>query len=94
MRRYVLNRVLLGLVTIFGVSVIVFFVARLSGDVVRLYAPANSTEEQLQAIRVQFGLDKPIRVQYYVFVKNCLHGDFGTSTSPWDRTGTSLARSL
>jgi ABC-type dipeptide/oligopeptide/nickel transport system permease component len=79
LRRYVLNRVLLGLITIFGVSVIVFFVARLSGDVVRLYAPANSTEEQLQAIRVQFGLDKPIYVQYYVFVKNCLHGDFGTS---------------
>jgi peptide/nickel transport system permease protein len=79
LRRYVLNRVLLGLITIFGVSVIVFFVARLSGDVVRLYAPAKSTEEQLQAIRVQFGLDKPIHVQYYVFVKNCLHGDFGTS---------------
>jgi peptide/nickel transport system permease protein len=75
----VLNRVLLGLVTIWGVSVIVFFVARLSGDVVRLYAPANSTEEQLQAIRVKFGLDKPIAVQYYVFVVNCLHGDFGTS---------------
>lgn len=79
MRRYVLNRVLLGFITIFGVSIIVFFVARLSGDVVRLYAPANSTDEQLQIIRVQFGLDKPIPVQYYVFMTNALHGDFGTS---------------
>jgi peptide/nickel transport system permease protein len=75
----VLNRVLLGFITILGVSIIVFFVARLSGDVVRLYAPANSTDEQLQLIRVQFGLDKPIPVQYYVFITNALHGDFGTS---------------
>lgn len=79
MRRYVLNRVLLGFITILGVSIIVFFVARLSGDVVRLYAPANSTDEQLQIIRSQFGLDKPILVQYYVFITNALHGDFGTS---------------
>jgi peptide/nickel transport system permease protein len=79
LRRYVLKRVLLGIITIVGVSIIVFVLARLSGDVVRLYAPANATEEQLQAIRVKLGLDKSIPVQYFVFVKNALHGDFGTS---------------
>lgn len=79
MRRYVLKRVLLGIITIIGVSMIVFVLARLSGDVARLYAPANATEEQLQAIRAKLGLDKSIPVQYYVFVKNALHGDFGTS---------------
>lgn len=79
MRRYVLRRVLLGIVTIFGVSVIVFVVARLSGDVARLYAPTNASEETLQAIRIQFGLDRPIPVQYIIFVRNALRGDFGTS---------------
>jgi ABC-type dipeptide/oligopeptide/nickel transport system permease component len=77
----VLNRVLLGIVTIIGVSIIVFAVARLSGDVALLYAPQNATEEELQVVREHFGTDKPIPVQYYLFVKNALHGDFGTSVS-------------
>ena len=79
MRRYVLKRVLLGIVTIFGVSVIVFVVARLSGDVARLYAPTSATAEDLQAVRVKFGLDKPIPVQYFIFVREALRGEFGTS---------------
>ncbi len=81
MRRYVLRRVLLGIVTVIGVSIIVFVMARLSGDVARLYAPANATAEQLDMIRARFGLDKPIPVQYWVFVKNALRGDFGTSVT-------------
>lgn len=81
MRRYVLKRVLLGIVTVIGVSIIVFVMARLSGDVARLYAPANATAEQLDMIRAKFGLDKPIPVQYWVFVKNALRGDFGTSVT-------------
>ena len=79
MRRYALKRVLLGIVTIFGVSVIVFVIARLSGDVARLYAPTSATAEDLQVVRVRLGLDKPIPVQYFIFVKDALRGDFGTS---------------
>jgi ABC-type dipeptide/oligopeptide/nickel transport system permease component len=75
----VLKRVLLGVVTIFGVTLIVFVVARLSGDVARLYAPTSVTAEDLQAVRVRFGLDKPIPVQFFIFVRNALRGDFGTS---------------
>jgi peptide/nickel transport system permease protein len=81
LRRYVLKRVLLGIVTIVGVSIIVFVLARLSGDVARLYAPANATAEQLDMIRAKFGLDKPIPVQYWLFVKGALRGDFGTSVT-------------
>jgi len=79
LRRYILNRVLLGIVTIFGVSIIVFVAARLSGDVAILMAPRNATPEQVQLIREKLGTDKPIPVQYYIFVKDALHGDFGTS---------------
>ncbi|OGO21140.1 MAG: ABC transporter permease [Chloroflexi bacterium RBG_16_50_9] len=79
MRRYVLKRVLLGIVTFIVVSMIVFIAARLSGDVALLLAPQEASEEDIQAIRVQLGLDKPIPVQYYVFMRNSLHGDFGES---------------
>jgi len=73
--------VLLGIITIWGVSIIVFVVARLSGDVARLYAPANASAEQLDMIRARFGLDRSIPVQYWVFIKNAVQGDFGTSVT-------------
>ena len=81
MRRYILNRILLGIITLIGVSIIVFVVSRISGDVVVLYAPAGSSPEVLQAFRVKLGLDKSLPEQYIIFVNNALHGDFGTSIS-------------
>jgi peptide/nickel transport system permease protein len=81
LRRYILNRILLGIITLIGVSIIVFIAARLSGDVAVLYAPAGSSPEIIQSFRVQLGLDKPIPVQYFIFIKNALRGDFGRSIS-------------
>lgn len=79
MRRYILKRIILAIITLVFVSIIVFVAARLSGDVALLLAPEDATEEELQAIRVEHGLDKPIPVQYYVYVRNALKGDFGQS---------------
>ena len=79
MRRYALSRMILGIVTLIGVSLIIFIAARLSGDVALLLAPQDATDEEVQDIRVQLGLDKPIPVQYYIFVKNAMRGEFGES---------------
>jgi peptide/nickel transport system permease protein len=75
----VLTRILLGIVTIIGVSIIVFVAARLSGDVARLYASEDATEEQLQLIREKLGTDKSIPEQYWIFAQDAVQGDFGTS---------------
>ena len=58
---------------------IIFIAARLSGDVALLLAPQDATDKEVQSIRVRLGLDKPIPVQYYVFIKNAIRGDFGES---------------
>ena len=79
MRRYILRRIILGIVTLVGVSILIFIAARLSGDVAILLAPQDATEGEVQAIRVRLGLDKTIPVQYAVFVKNAVRGDFGES---------------
>lgn len=79
MRRYILSRVILGIVTLIGVSIIVFVASRATGDVALLLAPQNASEATLQAIRHALGTDKPVPVQYYIFVKDALHGDFGNS---------------
>lgn len=79
MKRYILNRLLLGLITLFGVSIIIFVAARLSGDVAVLMAPTNAPPEVLESFRAAYGLDKPIPIQYLIFIRDALKGDFGTS---------------
>jgi len=80
MRRYVLKRVLLGILTLIGVSIIIFVAIRLSGDVTLLLVSPDATQEEIQKVRVELGLDKSLPVQYLVFAKNVLRGDFGRST--------------
>jgi len=70
---------ILGLITLIGVSIIVFVVSRLSGDVAIMYTGLGADEATLQAVRARFGLDKPIPIQYLVFIKNAIRGDFGES---------------
>lgn len=79
MRRFIAKRLLLAIVTLFGVTLIVFVAARLTGDPALLIAPSDASEEQIQAIRVQLGLDKPIPVQYAIFVLDAFRGEFGES---------------
>lgn len=79
MRRFIAKRLLLAVVTLFGVTLIVFVAARLTGDPALLIAPSDATEEQIQAIRVKLGLDKPIPVQYAIFVRDAFRGEFGQS---------------
>lgn len=72
---------LLGLlVVVLGVSVITFTVSHLiPGDPARLIAGEKATEEIVQNIRVQLGLDQPLHIQYFSYLKNLLSGDLGTS---------------
>ena len=79
MRRYLLRRILLVIVTLIGVTIIIFVASRLSGDVALLLAPQEATDEEIQDIRVELGLDKPIPVQYIIFVKDAVRGEFGQS---------------
>ncbi len=78
MLSYFLRRLGRALVTIVGISMIVFVIARLSGDPTLQLAPEDATPEELAQIRSELGLDKPIWMQYVVFVEHVAK-DFGTS---------------
>jgi peptide/nickel transport system permease protein len=93
MTTYIIRRFIRALVILFIISAIIFFAMRLlPGDPIYMImnqgqVTANS-EAQIQAIRAQYGLDKPILEQYIYWVGGIFHGDFGTSisysTSPLD----------
>ena len=80
--RYVLNRLVHGLPIIFAIVVVNFFLIRLApGDAAQVLAgEAGSASEQYMAqIRHQFGLDQPLYVQFFSYVKNILFLDLGYS---------------
>ena len=79
MTRYITNRALQGLVAIFGALLIVFVAQRLSGDPVALMLPMDASEADFAAMREALGLDKPLLVQFAIFLGNALTGDFGQS---------------
>lgn len=79
MLRVALSRLLQGLLTLLMTSVIVFVLARTSGSPVDLVLPSEATAAERQAYIERNGLDRPLPVQYGVFLVNALQGDFGIS---------------
>jgi len=76
---YILNRLAQAVIVALIVSVVVFLLVRLKGDPIELIAPPEFTQEQIQGLRVAWGLDKPLNVQYAVFLSRAVKGDFGDS---------------
>src|SRR5690606_15734903 len=79
MLRYIIRRLGQTLVTAIFVSMIVFGLARLTGDPTILLLPTEATEADRQFFRTQLGLDRSLPEQYLTFVTNALQGDLGQS---------------
>jgi peptide/nickel transport system permease protein len=79
-RSYVLRRVLHSLLTLFGVSLVVFGILRvLPGDPAKMMLPEGASAAQVEQLRRQLGLLEPLHVQYAVFLSSIVRGDFGQS---------------
>jgi peptide/nickel transport system permease protein len=76
---YILRRLLQMIPVILGITLIVFVLVRISGDPVVLMLPEDAEQWQVEALREALGLDRPIPVQYALFLRDLLRGDFGTS---------------
>jgi peptide/nickel transport system permease protein/oligopeptide transport system permease protein len=77
---FAVRRIIAAIPTLLGVTLIVFFMVRvLPGDPARLLAGLTATQEEVDRIRVQLGLTKPVAVQYELFLRAIVHGDLGKS---------------
>ena len=79
MQRFIVGRVVQSIVSMFVVSVVVFALVRLSGDPIQIMMPAEASKADIELMRAHLGLDHPWTVQYWRFVIQALHGDFGRS---------------
>jgi len=76
---YCVRRLLMAISVALTVSVICFMLLHLSGDLATAIAGPEATSDQIEQIRVQFGLDQPIFLQYLHWLWGALHLDFGES---------------
>jgi peptide/nickel transport system permease protein len=76
--RLVATRAVLGLVTLFAVSVLIFICTQiLPGDVAAAVLGQQATPDALKVFRAELGLDKPAYVRYFAWLLGISHGDFG-----------------
>ena len=81
MQRYILLRLVQLVITLFVVSLVVFFLVRLGGDPMTVMAPDTFSVEQREALRRAWGFDKPLSEQYWTFLRKAVRGDFGNSVA-------------
>src|SRR3989442_14245221 len=79
MLQYLVGRMLQALLSMLVVISIVFVLTRLSGNPVHLLLDVNATQRDFDLLTRHLGLDKPLPVQYGIYVKNIVQGDFGKS---------------
>ncbi|MBO1755516.1 ABC transporter permease [Allobranchiibius sp. CTAmp26] len=95
MGRYLLSRAWQSLLTLFAVVVLVFLGIRaLPGDPARALAGEDSSPSALKAIRHEYGLDRPLPVQFWKYIEQLLHGNLGVSINTGSSVDSMLATAL
>ena len=79
MQRYIVKRVGEAILALFALSIIIFLMVRMTGDPALLMLPPDAGADALEDIQHSMGLDKPLVVQYGLFIRDYAHGSFGDS---------------
>ena len=79
MKGYIGRRLGYSLISLFLLSVTIFLFVRVTGDPAVLLVEPGASKADLDAVRQQFGLDRPLAIQYVSFMSSLLRGDFGQS---------------
>jgi len=91
MGRYLLVRCIESLVTLVVISMVVFVLARATGDPVTLLISDKATAQDIALLKQQLGLDQPVPVQYWVFITNAVTGNLGKSLADKGDVGRLIA---
>jgi len=79
MQRYIARRALQSLLAILAMSLIVFSLARITGNPLDVMLPLEAGPEDYARVSKHWGLDEPLVTQYLIFLRKALGGDFGNS---------------
>ena len=90
MQRYIARRALQSVLALWVMSLVVFTLARFSGNPLDVMLPMEATQEDYERVAKHWGLDQPLYTQYLIFIGRALQGDFGNSWKWPGRTAMGL----
>ena len=79
MQRFLVRRLIVTVITLLAASLIIFIMARISGDPRTIMLGDSFTQDQYDRVGEKLGLDKSYYEQYWIFLKGLVRGDFGRS---------------
>ncbi len=79
MKSFILHRIFQAVIVIWGISLITFSLLHMFRDPVLILLPPEATKEEVETLRREMGLDRPLAVRYVKFLSGMVRGDFGKS---------------
>ncbi len=93
MSRFILHRFLSLIPTLLGISILVFFMIQLiPGDPAEMMLGERASEQSLKRLREELGLDKPLYIQYGLFMSRLIRGDLGRALKTNEKITTEIAQ--
>jgi len=91
--RFILHRFLSLIPTLLGISILVFFMIQLiPGDPAEMMLGERASEQSLKRLREELGLDKPLYIQYGLFMSRLIRGDLGRALKTNEKITTEIAQ--
>lgn len=94
MLRYIMKRILIAIPVLIGITILDYAIMSLAGSPLEMMLGPKTTEAALEAKAIQLGLDKPIYVQYFVWLKNLLMGNMGYSIKSYQPVSKIISEHL
>jgi peptide/nickel transport system permease protein len=92
---YLLRRVLYAVPIALAVSFICFMLVHIApGEAISAIVPPDAPPDVIEQVKVEYGLDKPIIVQFWVWLEHVVHGDFGRSLSTGRQVTTEIGSAI
>ncbi|SHO44574.1 ABC transporter permease [Anaerocolumna xylanovorans] len=79
MFKYIIKRILIAIPVLLGITVIDFFLMSLAGNPLQMLQGARISQEAVEVKRIALGLDQPVYIQYFMWLKQLIHGNLGVS---------------
>ena len=92
MQRYILIRLAQAIIAVWAVSLIVFGLGRITGNPLDVMLPFDATAEDRARVEQQWGLDRPLHIQYFNFMGKAFSGNFGESIKWQGHTAMGLVK--
>src|SRR4029077_4591752 len=95
MAQFIVLRLLHKILILFGVSIVAFGLIHLiPGNPLDILLPPEATKEVVEGVKVEFGFDKPLYIQYFAWLGRVVHGNLGTSVFTGLRVTGELVNAL